>query len=207
VFVANDTFISEPAGYGGPNANHGSDNRMILVRGGVGFSGFRTFPLLNFDLSSFAGQVVNGATGQLELELNGSNRINTLTVIVRESLVSWTEDAVTFANIGGTGFNEATQSGSNLSTTVITYDGSQQKVSFDLPSAVIQRWIDSPSSNLGVFLITPPSVGADDKVFSSREGDFSPRLTFEVSPVPETSTSLLLLAGLAGFLMRVRRLR
>ena len=193
--VSRDTFITEIAG--NTTTPHGADNYLYLVRGGIGVSGYRTFPLLWFDLTSYAGSTVNEASGQLTMTVTGSNVVPTLTVLVRQSLVSWGESEVTFANLGGTGFNEATQTGPNLSTTVITYTAAPQTVSFAVSSAVIQSWISSPSQNFGLFLSTPATTGSDDKVFSSREGSFSPTLTFDITPVPEPASFLLMISGLA----------
>jgi hypothetical protein len=195
VNASRDTFITEIAG--NTNTPHGADTFLYLVRGGIGVSGFRTFPLVWFDTSAFAGGTVNG-DGQISLQLTGSNRIPNLTVQVRQSLVAWNESTVTFANIGGTGFNEATQAGGTLSSTLVSWSGNPQQVTFPVPASVIQFWIDNPAQNFGLFLFTPATTGADDKVFSSREGAFAPTLTLDVSVVPELPPAALFLAGLGA---------
>lgn len=193
VGVSRDTFITEIAG--NTTTPHGGDNYLYLVRGGIGVSGYRTFPLLWFDLSAFAGGTVSG-TGQLTMTLTGSNAVPSLTVLVRQSLVSWAENTVTFANIGGTGFNEATQTGPNLSSTQITYTAAPQSMSFAVPASVVQAWVDSPAQNFGLLLSTPATTGSDDKVFSSREGSFAPSLAFDITPIPEPAAASLMICGL-----------
>jgi hypothetical protein len=199
-----DTYITEHPGLGGPNSTHGSQTFLWEVQGPVG-GGFRTYPLVQFDLSSFAGQFVSGPTAEVRLQLTASNVVPTQTVSIRLALVDWDEFTTTYANFGGTGFNLGTQVGNALSTRTVTFSGSSESIAFVIPSASVQSWIDNPSTNFGLIWTSPPSGGSDDLVFSSREGSVAPSLTFSLSPIPEPSAATLLLVG-ATFLV-VRRAR
>lgn len=195
-----DTYITEHRGLGGANSNHGAETFLWEVQGGVG-DGFRTYPLVRFDLSSFAGNVVNGSA-VVRLELINANRIPTQTVSVRTSLVDWTESTATFANFGGSGFNQNAQTGPNLSTRTVTFNGVPESIVFTIPSTTVQNWIDNPAGNFGLIWVSPPTFGADDLVFSSREGTVPPSLTFSASPIPEPATLNLLLAGIITLVAR-----
>jgi hypothetical protein len=199
-----DTYITEHPGLGGPNSTHGSQTFLWEVQGPVG-GGFRTYPLVQFDLSSFAGQMVSGPTAEVRLLLTSSNVVPTQTVSIRLALVDWDEFTSTYANFGGTGFNLGTQVGSALSTRTVTFSGSPESIAFVIPSATVQSWIDNPSSNFGLIWTSPPSGGSDDLVFSSREGTVAPSLTFSLSPIPEPGAATLLLVGAA--LLLVHRAR
>jgi len=58
-----DTYITVHPVLGGPNSNHGADSFLSEI----GPNTFQTYPLVRFDLSSFAGQTVMGAA---DLSLN-----------------------------------------------------------------------------------------------------------------------------------------
>jgi hypothetical protein len=202
-----DTMLTEYVGYGGPNSTHGSDTIFDLVRGGIGISGFQSFILVRFDLSAFAGQVVNGASGELRLQLIGANTVPTASVSIRSALVNWSESTASFANFGGTGFNEAAQTGPNLTTRTVTWSGAAQSIPFALPALTIQSWINNPTQNYGLILITPPTTGSDNLFFSSREGTVNPTLRFDVSPIPEPATFSLWGLGIIALLSHRRLTR
>jgi hypothetical protein len=195
-----DTYITEHSALGGPTSTHGSDATLYLIRG---TGGYRAFPLVRFDLTPFAGDVVNGPTGEVRFELIGGHTFSpTQSVSMREVLVSWDANTASFANFGGTGFNEGVQTGPNLVTQTVTFSGVAESVPFTIPSAVIQNWIDSPSTNLGLILISNTTANAHDLFLSSREGSVRPTLSFDVTatPVPEASSLFLLGAGIFGLL-------
>lgn len=203
--TSGDTFVTEHPGIGGPTSTHGSNTYLYEVWGYVG-EHYKTFPLIKFDLTPYSGKIVSGATTELQLQLINSNVVMTQSVSVREVLVAWSEATTSFANMGGTGFNETTQTGPNLTTRSITFHGTAEMVSFVIPSTVVQNWIDNPTQNNGLMLIAPPIVGGpNDKLFSSREGSVSPQLSFEIAAVPEPTSLSMLILGIVGGLLFLRR--
>jgi hypothetical protein len=192
ISASSDTYVTEHAGLGGSSSVHGTDNILYEARGeGV----FRAFPLVKFDLSYLSGSNVSGSTAELKLELiDGWNgNFVTQSISVRSVLTSWDESTANWANFGGTGFDENTHTGSNLVTQDVSYDGQSKSVSFIIPSTVVQGWLDDPASNNGVILISNTTINQTDLVFSSREGDVVPTLSFNLSPVnqvPEPTTIL-----------------
>ncbi len=176
-----DTFISEHAAFGGPTGVNGLDNKLWLLRGISGLH--RCFPLVQFDLTPYAGRTVSGPTAELVLYFRGgyAGLHVSQSVSVRESLVGWDETTASFENFGGTGFNEATQTGVALVTKTVTYPGGLAPVAFEIPSSVVQRWIDDPSSNHGLFLISNTSQMLTDLTFWSKDA------VGELEPGPELS--------------------
>jgi hypothetical protein len=206
VLTSDDTFITEHANLGGKTSIHGSDDFLYICRGtGV----YRTFPLLWFDLSQFAGGTVNGSTAELRLELIGSwNNTNvSQSVSVRELQSNWTEATTSFSNFGNIGFNESIHTGNNLTTRNVSYNGSSEFISFIIPSSIIQNWIDDPTTNYGLILISNTTLNQTDLKFASSEGFSAPMLYFDVTPVPVPSSMFLLFSGLLLFFGAIYRIK
>jgi len=203
VSASADTFLSEHAAFGGPTGVNGFYDQLWLVRAIDGLH--RSFPLVQFDLTSYAGQTISGPTAELVLYIRSgyAGLSVSQSVSVRESLVGWDEATASWANFGGTGFNEATQTGANLVTQTVTYNGVTEPVSFEIPSSVVQDWIDDPSSNHGLFLISNTPQMETDLAFWSNEGGAGPELSFTL--VPEPTTFALLGLGSLALVMRRRR--
>lgn len=204
-----DTFITEHLALGGRNSTHGSETFLYETYGFTGgFGDYRTFPLVKFDLTAYTNWTVDTSVGAaVRFELIGSNVDPTQLVSLRRALVAWDEATATFNTFGGSGFDESTQTGSNLVTQPITYAGVNQSVEFAIPGSVIQGWIDNPGQNFGLIMIGAQATGivSNDKRFSSREGVVAPTLSFLASPVPEASSIALFLTGLGVLSLLVRR--
>lgn len=194
--VVHDTFITAHAGLGGSGANHGSRGDMWLIRGCCAST--RAYPLLQFDLSAYAGASVDGATAQLQFEIIGGFGSAIQSVSVRELIVGWDEHTVTLANFAGSGFQPSAHTGPNLMTQTITYGGGQHPVTFTLPASLIQGWIDNPMSNLGLVLFSNTSANSQDIIIATQDNASYPAasLLFDVTPVPIPAALMLFGSGL-----------
>ena len=203
-----DTYITEHAGLSGTGSNHGSE----LGLWEIGADSFRTFPLIRFDLSPFAGQTVSGSgTLTLNVVSTFSGLAVSQTVEVHAILVSWVEGTVTWNSFGpgpisGTNYDATALQTATLSVSpgsVVTYN--------NIPAATIQSWINTPASNFGILLLSTTNVNQQDIVFASRESTaaIGPQLTFNAvaAGVPEPAN--LATGGLAllGAILAVRRYR
>lgn len=179
ISAAKDTFITEHDGYGGETSTHGT-NTLRLVHAIAGLH--RTHPVVSFDLTPYAGKTVKGATVDFLIYIRsgwGENHVSQ-SVSVRESLADWDEMSASYANFGGVGFNAAIHTGPNLTTQTVIYNGETEPITFKIPSSVVQRWIDDPSSNKGLFLISNTTATCRDMSFWSRETGPAPQLSFEL---------------------------
>ncbi len=203
IFATEDTYITENDGYGGVTSTHGDGAHVIVVRGKEGVN--RTFPVIKFDLTSFAGKTITGSTADFVLNSKGGYH-NTQSISIRESLVGWDEASASWANFGGSGFNEASQTGVNLITRNVTFTGVSEAILFTLPASVVQNWIDTPSSNNGLFLISNTIQTSTDQSFWSKEGGGGPSLAFDAIPEPGTM-SLMGISSMGIFFVRKLRRR
>lgn len=163
----------------------------------VGFAGFESYPLIEFDLSSFANTSVQG-DAVLSLTYQGffSNPIQNITVSTAEN--NWDEATATFSN-----FDPITNNGvlqSTLSVDVSGLTPGLDKVNFIIPNATIQDWILNPATNYGLLLA--PNNGRDI-YFYSRESEFAPTLSFDVAdisavPVPAALPLMASALGIFG---------
>ncbi len=199
VVASADSYITVHDGLGGANSNHGADQSLWEI----GSGGFQTFPLLKFDLSAHAGQSVAGP-GVLTLTAvsTWSGQPVGQTIDLNTSPVAWDESTVTWNSFGA---NFGSTIDSEIFTPVVIGD----TVSFSVPKAVIQGWIDNPSNNFGVVLVSTTLSLHQDLIFASREnGTGQPTLSFRTnSAVPEPAAWTLFLAGFGavGWTLRARR--
>ena len=167
----------------------------------VGFASFESYPLIEFDLSSFANTVVQG-NGVLSLTFQGFFENPNQDITVSTVKNNWNELTATYSN-----FDPMSNTGVLQSTLLVDASGLTQgvdKINFMIPTATIQDWISSPATNYGLLLV--PTNGRDI-YFYSRESAFAPTLSFDVAdisavPVP---AALPLMASALGIFGIARR--
>jgi hypothetical protein len=160
-----DTYITEHPVLGGPNSTHGTDPLLVEI----GPNTFRTYPLVRFDLSGFAGQIV---TGPVTLSLNVASIFPGATQVTQsleafQVLVPWNEATVSW-NSFGPGPIFGTNVGATALEplfTVTVMPGSI--VNFSLPAALLQEWINDPSTNDGLLLFSTTTIVDQDIHFAS----------------------------------------
>ena len=198
-----DATISQHPNLGSGNLPQGASDTLYDTVP----NGFQAATLLRFDLSAWAGHTVQG-NAQLDMTFLGLSYSPSVDLTIRPVGSAWGEYTVTWNNF-------ANKLGAPVGGgTVLAADyAAADLVSFSLPQALVQQWIDQPASNHGLIL---QASNGRDLAFASREyvplggsaGDWAPLLGFTVAaPVPEVSTPALLGAGLLalGALRRRRR--
>lgn len=186
---------------------------------------YQAYPFIKFDLSAYAGETVSG-DGALTLRFlsaydagfyphAGDN-------LVLKALPSAFDATTTYSNYAGftTGgiFTRVDIDGFTSIGGPQNYDfgagtTTAQNMTFIVPQATLQSWIDTPASNFGFALFRAPTESGDylDQSalsFSSFEGVQAPSLSFSVSTsaVPEPSSYAAFAGlGMLGFAVCRRR--
>lgn len=200
---AADTYLSATPS---PTDTHGSDPYLHLVGDN---SSNAAWPLMQFDLTPYQGRVIQGAYAYVRLYVTDApyDALASQIVELHSSLAAWTESGTSLANFAG-GIGVGTGSiGPTLSTTIADWDETPRYVTFKIPKAVVQSWIDHPETNLGVVLVSNTSTAGQDMYFASRENSLGtpPVLEMTLAAVPEPSTVFLLVSGAIGLLVLRRR--
>jgi len=198
-----DTYITQHSGLGGPTSNHALDASLRAI----GTSTFLSYPLLQFDLSSLAGETVVG-NATLSLYVSSGFGLNApRTVNVYDVLIGWVPTTVTYNTFGA---SPGVQFGTDVGATAVAsqtvgFPGmTPQYVSWTIPGAVIQNWIDNPSQNDGL-LVRNLAGSSRDLAFASMEGTHQPELSVEAVPEPGTATAFFGVACLGLAVWRRRR--
>ncbi len=194
-----DTFITVHPNLGGASSNHGSDAFLAVIGPHAG-NAVVTHSMVRFDLSAYAGQTVTGpATFSMYVQGTDFNNpsVPDRSIILKNIVGTWDEATVT-AN------NASFVHGPVLDTLSIHYLTSADDgyVSWTLPAAYVQNWIDSPASNDGLFLQNVAGGPINDLQFGSRESAHQPQLAFSTIPAP--GCLALLGLGAAGMIRRRR---
>ena len=189
--VADATISQHPNLGGGSLPQGASDTLYDIVP-----DGYQAAALLRFDLSVWAGHTLQG-NAQLDLSFLGLSYSASQDLTIRPVGAAWGEYTVTwnnFANNVGAPVGGGTVVGADYAAGDL--------VSFSLPQALVQQWIDQPAGNHGLIL---QASNGRDLAFASREyapqggsaGDWAPLLSFvAAAPVPEVETWALMAAGL-----------
>jgi hypothetical protein len=168
-----DTFVTDHPSLGGTSSTHGSDATLYEI----GTPGFQATPLFLFNLSGYAGQSVVG-NGTLQLYVSGDGYAPaTQTISVCNELNSWNPATTNWNNLTG----PFGTTGSTLDTETVTCDGGANParyVTWTIPASTLQSWINSPTSNDGLVLVSQTTAYFQDLTFSSISGGNPPLLNF-----------------------------
>jgi hypothetical protein len=208
-----DTTLTEHPTLGGASANLGPNPLLYSI----GTSAFRSFPIFQFDLSAYTGQTVAG-NGTLRLRVSDTYQSQSVTntLDLYSVVISWLENAATWNNFGAFPGPDATTDFATptiQTQTVSVTPGSL--ITFTVPQALIQGWINTPSTNHGFLVYNTTAASLMDISFASRQNGAlaGPELVFSTGlltatdvPEPSTMTMLMLTASL-GALLVARRSR
>lgn len=151
---------------------------------------FQYYPLLKFDLSSYSGQTVTGGA-TLSLYVVATN-VSSFSLGLVSLAAPFNPATTTYDNYYGTEFSGGSWGAAIGSAQAFSLTG-VGSYSFAIPQATVQSWIDSPSSNYGIGIVT--TAGTPGIVeFSSSTGGNPATLSF--SAVPEPSTYAAIAGGL-----------
>ncbi|MCA9125996.1 MAG: DNRLRE domain-containing protein, partial [Planctomycetales bacterium] len=181
VTASHDTTISE-----WQKDSYRGSSPLVLA----GANGHRHTALLRFDVAEI-GQVTSDATLRVFLNMTSSSR--TQTIQVRESLSAWGE-ASTWNTVPG-GPPSGTIGSEVLDTrTLSTVAGAAGRyVEFSIPQELLQRWIDDPTNNNGIALVSTTTTSGQDLSLSGSESANPPVLEFDSVRAPLNESSLVAL--------------
>jgi len=211
VLASEDTLITAHPNIGdngGPDKNYGDEDYLTLI-GPV--AQFQASPLLKFDLSPYVGSTLTDDV-ELRLQVLGthSGPETHSNVRLHSVLVDWQEDTVTLNSFGPA---PGIQAGIDYQSTVLDSispltASTADFVSFNLPANTVQEWIDNPSANKGIIMLSEEGSFNQDIVFKSTNwATGAPVLVSDqLTAIPEPS-SLLLLGGLGCAVVLTRRRR
>ena len=135
----------------------------------IGTPAWQCTPLLEFNLANYAGQTVVG-NATLNLYVMGvASYTGTQVISVCDELNNWTEAGTSWNTLPG----PYGTTGSTLGTETVVYDGvanPARYVAWTIPGSVVQSWINNPSENNGLVLVSQTTAYFQDMAFSSREG-------------------------------------
>jgi hypothetical protein len=197
-----DTYITEHPNLGGPSSVHGGDQTLFEI----GSYTYESYPLIRFDLSAFAGQTVIGP-GSLKLNVESTWSGDTVsqTIEALAVLIRWDESTVSWNSFGPGPICGTNVSCVSLDTVSVTVSPGSVVTFSNLPSTLLQQWINNPAANYGLLLMSTTLTVHEDITFASRESMIAsgPELTFQTTPEP--STLLLMGSGFAGLVSMLRR--
>ena len=200
-----DTYITEHASLGGSDSNHAGDALLYSIRG---TGSFTSFPLIQFDLTSFAGMTVMGPVTLQLFTDTGFPQDSPRLESVHQVLINYNASTVTFNNFSplGPGVHFDSDVGAALDTQsfILNSANPARDITWIIPAAVLQQWIDDPASNNGVLMNNQITTNAFDVTFNSVENSNSPILSFQTQAVPEPSTLATLAVGAVGLLAYLR---
>ena len=192
-----DTYITEYNAIGGANSVNDAASSLYAITANGGSPAFRSYPLIQFDLSAYYNHTVIG-DALFEMYVQGTNfgRDSARQVGVHQVLIDWDSTTANYNNFGtAPGVQFGTDVLTALDSISVTYPGiGDRYISWQIPQAIVQSWIDDSSSNFGLLIENQELSNGTDLQFGSRESQNAPRLTFVA--VPEPGALLLIVFGL-----------
>jgi hypothetical protein len=185
VVATEDTIVTEHSQAGGPGSNHGGD----IVLQAIGMPTFRSIPLIRFDLSEFAGSKVAG-DAKFSVYVRAihpqQQAIQKIFSIYTWKSLDWDQNSVTFDQAGfaiNSDSMPADLALPKLDTVQVDSSDNQKYISFTIPQAIVQGWIDDAGSNRGLVLVNEQTEVGHDVVFNARESGpgTEPTLTFTIN--------------------------
>jgi hypothetical protein len=222
VDVTQDTFVANSAG-DSSTTNFSTSPTLQMTQ--IANGDYQSYPLLQFNLSSFAGETVT-SNATLTLQFNGYNDQGGLYPHSGDNVqLLALGSAVNFSTITYAGFlsgGDAVRTDLESLTAIgglQSYNfgaGATQNMTFTIPETVVQSWINSPATNFGFVLFRAPEPGsggvfADNAGmdFSSSNGAQGPTLSFSAVPEPSTYAAIvgaMMLVGVACFRRKAAKL-
>lgn len=198
--AAADTFIGKNVFGRNTNYNDSPILRANLREDWYPDENYPCYTLLKFDLSSFAGQTIEGDV-TLKLEMLGQSGNVWRGVRVGELLNDWDPLTATY--------NNTNRSANWFAYSAVAPYGVKE---WTIPQEIVQSWTDSPSTNFGLILNSDRPEYYEPSIFASLEntgGYAVPHLVFETSSssVPEPSSLAIFASFGALGLFTARRRR
>lgn len=181
---------------------HGDDEILFSVN--VSDGSYNYFPLLRFDLSSLAGSTVT-SDATLTLYANGGAPVQHQVYLV--SLPeAFNEATTTFDTYNSVALNTDRIGSNFISGASATFTTPPTGlISFTLPEALIQSWIDNPSANLGIGIYQAPATSTDVNFLSRETANPAQQPVLTVTTVPEPASLAMVFAGSVAALACRRR--
>jgi hypothetical protein len=185
VTASADTYITEHPSLGGPGSTHGSDPALYEIGSTSCSEGdCVAFPLVQFDLSGFAGQTVVG-TASLTFNVVATWNSSTVSQSIEafQVLVPWNQSTVSWNSFGPGPICGTNVVCTSLSTVSVTVNPGSTVTFSNLPASLLQQWINNPASNYGL-LLQSTTLGTDqDIAFASTRNTAAagPKLSFQTT--------------------------
>ncbi len=185
LITSQDTSITEHPQAGGVDSNHGGDP----VIQAIGSASFRSFPMFKFDLSELAGSVVTGdAIFSIYLrDVHPKQKTVQKNIsLYAWSSLDWDEYTITFQQVDFPANPTSRPSDlaqPKLDTVSVSISNRESYISFTIPQATVQAWIDDIASNHGLALVNEQFDVGNDVVFNANglAKGTEPTLSFSVN--------------------------
>jgi hypothetical protein len=185
VTASADTYITEHPSLGGPSSTHGSGPTLYEIGASSCSEGdCVAFPLVQFDLSGFAGQTVVG-TGSLSLNVVATWNSATVSQSLEafQVLVPWKQSTVSWNSFGPGPICGTNVVCTSLDTVSVTVNPGSTVTFSNLPASLLQQWINNPASNYGLLLQSTTLATDQDIQFASTRSTVAagPKLSFQTT--------------------------
>jgi len=185
VTASADTYITVHPSLGGPSSTHGSDPTLYEIGSTSCSEGqCMAYPLVQFDLSGFAGQTVVGP-GSLSLNVVATFGSDTVSQSIEayQVLVPWKASTVSWNSFGPGPICGTNVVCTSLDTVSVSVSPGSTVTFSNLPAALLQQWINNPASNHGLLLLSTTLATDQDIQFASTRSKVAsgPKLSFQTS--------------------------